>query len=113
MVVGLYNGARCDGEFDMSNGVNADLQNRIEGTVVKKYEGFEEYLGGVDVEEGISWDGDPCLYITIHVRKDVDIDAFSEKGSGLGMDIFRAMGEEYEDLFPYLHLKSFEAKATA
>ena len=97
----------------MGNGVNADLQNRIEGTVFKKYEGFEEYLGGVDVEKGINWCGDPCLYITIHVRKDVDIDAFSEKGSGLGVDIHDALGEEYEDLFPYLELKSFEAKVTA
>ena len=65
----------------------------------------------------------------------MDIDAFSEKGSGLDMDIFRAMcaeyedlfpylrspvptstltaGAEYEDLFPYLELKSLEAKATA
>ena len=91
----------------------ADLQNRVEGAVFKKLEGFEEYLGGVDVKKGTSWDGDPCLYITIHVRKDVDIDAFSEKKCGLGMDIFRAMGEEYEDLFPYLRLKSFEAKGAA
>ena len=97
----------------MGNGVDADLQNRIEGTVSKKYEGFEEYLGGVDVKEGINWCGDPCLYITIYVREDVDIDAFSEKGSGLGMDIFRAMGAEYEDLFPYLEFKSPDAKATA
>ena len=97
----------------MGNGVNADLQNRIEGAVFKRLKGFEEYLGGVDVEKGTSWDGDPCLYITIHVRKDVDIDAFAEKKFGLGMDIFRAMGAEYEDLFPYLELKSFEAKVTA
>ena len=90
-----------------------DLQNRVEGTVMKKYEGFEKYLGGVDVKKGTSWDGDPCLYITIHVRKDVDIDAFSEKGSGLGVDIHDALGEEYEDLFPYLELKSFEAKGAA
>ena len=113
MAVGLYNGARFNGEFDMGNGVNKDLQNRIEGTVMKKYEGFEEYLGGVDVEKGFSWDGELSLYITIHVRKDVDIDAFSEKGSGLGVDIHDALGEEYEDLFPYLRLKSFEAESTA
>ena len=50
MAVGLYKGARFNGEFDMGNGVNADLQNRVEGAVFKKYEGFEEYLGGVDVE---------------------------------------------------------------
>ena len=67
----------------------------------------------MDVKKGTSWDGDPCLYITIHVRKDVDIDAFSEKGSGLGVDIHDALGEEYEDLFPYLELKSFEAKGAA
>ena len=36
----------------MGNGVSADLQNRIEGAVFKKLKGFEEYLGGVDVEEG-------------------------------------------------------------
>ena len=97
----------------MNNGVSEDLQNRVEGAVFKKLKGFEDYLGGVDVEKGINWCGDPCLYITIHVRKDVDIDAFSEKKFGLGMDIFRAMGAEYEDLFPYLELKSFEAKVTA
>ena len=91
----------------------ADLQNRVEGAVFKKLKGFEEYLGGVDVKKGTSWDGDPCLYITIHVRKDVDIDAFSEKKCGLGVDIHDALGEEYEDLFPYLRLKSFEAKGAA
>ena len=91
----------------------ADLQNRVEGAVFKKLEGFEEYLGGVDVKKGTSWDGDPCLYIIIHVRKDVDIDAFSEKKCGLGVDIHDALGEEYEDLFPYLELKSFEAKGAA
>ena len=97
----------------MGNGVNADLQNRIEGAVFKKLKGFEEYLGGVDVEEGLSWRGEPCLYITIHVRKDVDIDAFSKKKFGLGVDIHDVLGEEYEDLFPYLELKSFEAKGAA
>ena len=97
----------------MGNSVNADLQNRIEGAVFKKLKGFEEYLGGVDVEKGISWDGDPCLYITIHVRKDLDIDAYSKKSLGLGVDIHDALGEEYEDLFPYLRLKSFESEATA
>ena len=97
----------------MGNGVDADLENRIKGVVFKKLEGFEEYLGGVDVEEGISWDGDPCLYITIYVREDVDIDAFSKKKYGLGVDIHDVLGEEYEDLFPYLELKSPDAKATA
>ena len=65
----------------MDNGVNTYLQNRIRIYIdcFKKYEGFEEYLGGVDVEEGISWRGELCLYTTIYVRKDVDIDAFSEK----------------------------------
>ena len=70
-------------------------------------------MGGVDVEEGISWRGELCLYTTIYVRKDVDIDAFSEKSSGLGVDIHDVLGEEYEDLFPYLELKSPDAKATA
>ena len=95
--------------YDVSN----DLHDRIEGTVFRKLEGFEDYLGGVDVVKGISWDGEPCLYITINVREDIDIDAYSKKSLGLGVDIHDAIGEEYEDLFPYLRLKSFEAKATA
>ena len=113
MATGLYNGVKYGGEFVMGHAVNAVLQSRVEGTVFKKYEGFEEYLGGVDVEEGISWDGDPCLYITIHVRKDVDIDTFSEKKYGLGVDIHDVLGAEYDDLFHYLELKSFEAESTA
>ena len=43
----------------------------------------------------------------------MDIDAFSKKKFGLGVDIHDVLGEEYEDLFPYLELKSFEAKVTA
>ena len=95
----------------MGCNVSNDLQHRIEGTVLKKLKGFEDYLGGVDVVKGISWDGKPCLRIAIHVREDIDIDAYSEKSYGLGVDIHDALGEEYEDLFPYLRLKSFKASA--
>ena len=96
-------------DFELTDG----LKKRIRDTIFKKLEGFEDYLGGVDIEKGLSWDGELSLYITIHVRKDLDTKAYSKKSLGLGVDIHKAMGEKYEDIFPYLELKSFEAQATA
>ena len=93
--------------FNLTNA----LKKRIRGVIFKRLEGFEDYLGSVDIEKGISWDGDPCLRITIHVRKDLDVEAFSDKSLGMGVDIQDAMGVKYEDIFPYLHLKSFEVRA--
>ena len=90
-----------------------ELKNCIETTIYKRLKAFEEYLGGVDIEKDISWDGDPCLRVTIHVRDDLDIEAYSKKSLGLGVDIREAMGEKYETIFPYLRLKSFAAEATA
>ena len=92
--------------FNLTN----SLKKSIRGTIFKRLEDFEDYLGGVDIEKGVSWDGDPCLRITIHVRKDLDVEAFSDKSLGMGVDIQDAMGEKYEDIFPYLRLKSFEAR---
>ena len=96
-------------DFKLTDG----LKKRIRDTIFKKLEGFEDDLGGVDIEKGFSWDGEPCLRIIIHVRRDLDTKAYSKKSLGLGVDIHKAMGEKYEDIFPYWELKSFEAKATA
>ena len=95
----------------MSFNLTNALKKRIRDTIFKRLEGFEDYLGGVDVEKGVSWDGEPCLRITIHVRKDLDVEAFSDKSMGMGVDIQDAMGVKYEDIFPYLSLKSFEVRA--
>ena len=90
-----------------------ELKDCIETTIYKRLKAFEEYLGDVDIEKGINWDGDPCLHITIHVRDDLDIEAYSKKSLGLGLYISEAMGEKYGDIFPYWRIKSFEAEATA
>ena len=90
-----------------------ELKDCIEGAIYKQLKDFEEYLGGVDIEKGVSWDGDPCLYITIHVRDDLDIGAFSKKSYGLEGAMRDAMGDRYTHIFPYRSLKSFKAQATA
>ena len=90
------------------------LKKRITDSITSGLKNFEDYLDGVDIIKDVSWDGEPCLTITIHVREDLDVDAFSKKSLGLGIRVRKAMGEEYADVFPYFRLKSYAVeKATA